>query len=89
MRIAHISTQRGWGGGEQQAWLLAAGLARRGHESLIVARAGGEFGRRAAEAGLANASFAGGGRNVRSLWQIRRQLADWRPTWFTFTTPTP
>ncbi len=79
MRIAHISTQRGWGGGEQQASLLVQGLAQRGHESLILARLEGEFGRRMAAAGLACAPFAGGGRSLTALWQIRRQLTRWRP----------
>ncbi len=78
MRIAQVSTQRGWGGGEQQASLLALGLARRGHESLVLARADGQFGRRMADAGLTVAPIAGGGRSPLALWQIRRQLARWR-----------
>jgi glycosyltransferase involved in cell wall biosynthesis len=79
MRIAHISTQRGWGGGEQQASLLVQGLARRGHHSLILARGDGEFGRRMAAAGMTCAPILGGGRSLWAMWQIRRQLALWRP----------
>ncbi|HWC89448.1 MAG TPA: glycosyltransferase, partial [Pirellulales bacterium] len=79
MRIAHISTQRGWGGGEQQAALLIAGLASRGHRSLVLARAGGEFAQRMAAVGVECGTFAGGGRNPGALWQLRRQLAAWRP----------
>jgi glycosyltransferase involved in cell wall biosynthesis len=79
MRIAHISTQRGWGGGEQQASLLVEGLARRGHEPLILARQDGEFAKRMAAAGMTSATFAGGGRSLWAMWQIRRQLALWQP----------
>jgi L-malate glycosyltransferase len=79
MRIAHISTQRGWNGGEQQAYLLIEGLARRAHETLIVARPDGEFARRMSAAGYHVAPFSGGGRGPRAVWQIRRHLASWRP----------
>jgi glycosyltransferase involved in cell wall biosynthesis len=78
MRIAHISTQRGWNGGEQQACLLVRGLAERGHETLILARAGGLFGPRMALAGFPVVEFAGSGRSPRAMWQMRRQLAAWR-----------
>jgi glycosyltransferase involved in cell wall biosynthesis len=79
MRIAHISTQRGWGGGEQQASLLVQGLARRGHQPLVLARFDGEFGRRMAAAGMTCVPIAGGGRSLWAMWQIRRQLSLWRP----------
>ena len=79
MRIAHVSTQRGWGGGEQQASLLAQGLAERGHESLVLARRDGQFGLRMAAAGLDCAAISGGGRSLPALWQMRRHLARWRP----------
>ncbi|HVA57171.1 MAG TPA: glycosyltransferase family 4 protein [Gemmatimonadaceae bacterium] len=52
MRILHLDTERGWRGGERQAWWLAAELARRGHTSVIAARAGQPLARRAHEAGL-------------------------------------
>ncbi len=52
MRILHLDTERGWRGGERQAWWLAAELARRGHTSVVAARAGQPLAQRAHEAGL-------------------------------------
>lgn len=52
MRILHVDTERGWRGGERQAFWLAAELARRGHLSVVAARAGHALARRAREAGL-------------------------------------
>ncbi len=52
MRILHLDTERGWRGGERQAWWLAAELARRGHTSVIAARALQPLAERAREAGL-------------------------------------
>lgn len=52
LRVLHIDTERGWRGGERQALWLAAELARRGHRSVVAARAGEPLASRAAEAGL-------------------------------------
>ncbi len=52
MRILHLDTERGWRGGERQAFWLAAELARRGHLSAVAARARHPLARRAHEAGL-------------------------------------
>jgi L-malate glycosyltransferase len=52
LRVLHIDTEHGWRGGERQALWLAAELAKRGHRSVVVARAGEPLARRAAEAGL-------------------------------------
>ena len=52
MRILHIDTERGWRGGERQALWLAESLDRRGHSSIIVARADQPLARRASESGL-------------------------------------
>ncbi len=38
LRVIHVDTERGWGGGQRQLHALAAGLQRRGHESWVVAR---------------------------------------------------
>jgi L-malate glycosyltransferase len=38
LRVLHLDTQRGWRGGERQAFWLARELARRGHESAVAAR---------------------------------------------------
>jgi glycosyltransferase involved in cell wall biosynthesis len=52
MRILHLDTERGWRGGERQAFWLAAELARRGHLSVVAARAGHALARRAREVGM-------------------------------------
>jgi len=52
LRVLHIDTERGWRGGERQAFWLAGELARRGHRSIVAARPGEPLARRAAEAGL-------------------------------------
>jgi hypothetical protein len=39
LRIAIVSTQRGWRGGEIQAALLARGLRDHGHELAVLAAA--------------------------------------------------
>lgn len=43
MRILHVTEQRGWRGGEQQASYLARGLDGRGHTVVLAGRGGGEF----------------------------------------------
>jgi glycosyltransferase involved in cell wall biosynthesis len=48
----HLSTAHTWRGGENQIWLLARGLAERGHEALVVAPRGAPLLERAREAGL-------------------------------------
>lgn len=52
LTVLHLDTERGWRGGERQAFWLARALARLGHRSLVAARAGEPLARRAAEAGL-------------------------------------
>jgi len=79
MRVALVSTQAEWHGGEEQARLLALGLIRRGHACTVLARAGGMAARRMAAEGLAVATFSGNGRTPRGVWQIRRHLRRLRP----------
>jgi glycosyltransferase involved in cell wall biosynthesis len=38
LRVVHIDTERGWGGGQRQLHALATGMQRRGHHSWVVAR---------------------------------------------------
>ncbi|HEU4990469.1 MAG TPA: glycosyltransferase family 4 protein, partial [Gemmatimonadaceae bacterium] len=52
MRILHLDTERGWRGGERQAFWLAAELARRGHPSTIAARSRHPLAERARDAGI-------------------------------------
>ncbi len=79
LTVAHISTQRGWHGGEEQARLLIRGLKHRGHRNLVLARQGGLFSSRMNELGFPCETFSGRGRNPAALWRIRRTLANWNP----------
>ncbi len=77
MHIVHVSTQRLWHGGEEQARLLIEGLRARNHECTVLAAAGGEFARRLARAGVAVHEIAG--RSPRAIWRMRRALNRLRP----------
>jgi hypothetical protein len=52
MRIVHLDTGQEMRGGQRQVLLLARGLRERGHEQVVLARAGGPLLAAAAEAGL-------------------------------------
>jgi glycosyltransferase involved in cell wall biosynthesis len=79
LRILHLDTERGWRGGERQALWLAAELARRGHSSIVAARAGEPLSRRAAEAGLDVVDCAPASElDVRAAWRLRRIIRERR-----------
>lgn len=44
LRSVHVDTERTWGGGQRQVAWLAAGLARRGHPTWVLARRGSRYG---------------------------------------------
>jgi glycosyltransferase involved in cell wall biosynthesis len=46
MKIAHIDTERGWRGGQQQVFSLIEGLRSRRWDALAVVRSGGELEKR-------------------------------------------
>lgn len=52
MRVLHVDLHETWGGGQNQALLLARGLAARGHENWIATPPGSELGERARAAGV-------------------------------------
>lgn len=52
LRVIHVDTERGWRGGERQAFWLAERLARQGHHSLVAARPGEPLSERAIAAGI-------------------------------------
>jgi glycosyltransferase involved in cell wall biosynthesis len=79
LRVAIVSTERGWGGGEQQARLLACGLRRRGHDVRLFARRGAPLAERIAAEEFPVETFAGRGISPRALWSLRRKLRAWRP----------
>lgn len=70
--ILHLNSERGWRGGEAQTLFLAAGLARRGHEVLVVAPPGSPLDQRARAAGLPFEALA-----MRGEWDLvaARRLA--------------
>ncbi len=47
LRVAHVGTETGWRGGEQQQAWLATGLCERGHSCLMICNSRGEMARRA------------------------------------------
>jgi len=79
LSIALVSTEQDWGGGEEQARLLAEGLRRRGNRCTVFARSDGRLARRMAEAGFPLVGLSGSGRNPASLWRIRQHLRRLRP----------
>ena len=50
--VLHVDTERGWRGGERQAFWLARGLAHLGHRSIVAARRGEPLEERARSAGI-------------------------------------
>jgi len=52
LRVAHMSTQAGWRGGEQQLVWLAQGLEREGHSCLVICNQEGELFKRGPALGL-------------------------------------
>jgi glycosyltransferase involved in cell wall biosynthesis len=52
LRVLHVDTAATWRGGQNQVLLTARGMAERGHEVLVVCRAGGDLESRARAAGL-------------------------------------
>lgn len=58
LRSVHVDTERAWGGGQRQVAWLAAGLARRGHPTWVMARLSDRFTARLADAGVTVAPCA-------------------------------
>jgi len=79
LRILHVDTERGWRGGERQTLWLAAELARRGHTSVIAARAGEPLSHRAGEVGIDIVDCAPASElDVRAAWRLRRTIRERR-----------
>lgn len=53
LRVVHVDTERGWGGGQRQVHGLATGMQRRGHEAWVVARPRTQLAGRLASDGVA------------------------------------
>ncbi len=87
LTIAHVSTQRGWHGGEEQARLLCEGLRRHGHKNLIFAREDGQFGQRMRELGFEVHDVQGNCRTLRAIWSMRQAWRGLRPNVVHFHDP--
>ncbi len=61
LRVVHVTTERGWRGGEQQALNLASALRNDGFEQLVVVRRGTEAAMRFRRGGFAVAAIAARG----------------------------
>ena len=73
--ILHLDTERGWRGGERQAYWLARALAARGHRSIIAARPGEPLSTRSAAAGLETVDCAPASEiDPLAAWRLRREL---------------
>jgi glycosyltransferase involved in cell wall biosynthesis len=79
LTIAHVSTQRGWHGGEEQARLLCEGLRKRGHKNLIFARHDGRFAERMRADGFDVLPLPGSGRGPAAIWRMRRAWKRLQP----------
>lgn len=77
LRIAVLSAQRGWGGGEEQAKLLVQGLAARGHEVLLLTPRSSPLAHKVPPASETRAVFSSW--TPASAWQIRSALRRFRP----------
>ena len=87
LTTVHVSTQRGWHGGEGQARLLVRGLLAREHRCVIFARDGGEFAERMEGEGFEVERIGGSGRGIRAMLHTRRLLRELRPDVIHFHDP--
>ena len=79
MFSVHIDTARTWRGGQNQVLVTVRGLRAIGHRALLVAHAGGELRRRAAE-GLEVISLAPKTElDLGAAWRLSRLLAREQP----------
>ncbi len=79
LRVAHVTTEKGFSGGEVQLFLLLCGLRERGHESVVLCPGGSLTENEARRRGFGCrsvprlATWPGSGR------RLRRALAELRP----------
>lgn len=76
MRVLHIDSERGWRGGQQQAFSLMSGLAARGCVQVLGTPEGSELGRRAGAAGIEVAEYRGLGWWDPRAGRVLRAAAD-------------
>lgn len=77
MKVVHLSTAKGWRGGEQQCLYLAKGLQAHGVESEVLAPPEAPLLTRAREAGVPTAPLnARGEFDLPAVWRLRRCLRE-------------
>jgi glycosyltransferase involved in cell wall biosynthesis len=77
LRVLHIDSGRDWRGGQRQVLLLATGLARRAHTSLILAPPDSPLLRRARAGGLdAEPVSARGDWDLLAALDVRRRIKE-------------
>jgi glycosyltransferase involved in cell wall biosynthesis len=74
LRLALVSSQKNWGGGEQLLWSLGQGLEQAGHSVQWVAPPGSALGRRLVEHGQVYIPLGGRRPLPWQLWRLRQQL---------------
>lgn len=75
LAVFHCDFRLTWAGGQNQLWLLARGLARRGHRQWIVTRPESALAARAREAGFDVLDHPYRGEvDPRGIWSLRRLL---------------
>lgn len=76
LRIFHLDGERGLRGAETKLLDLACGLARRGHENVVVCRAGSALETQARAAGLKTLALPFLGEwDLYSAWRLKREVA--------------
>jgi L-malate glycosyltransferase len=79
LRVLHVDTEHGWRGGERQVLWLASELARRGHGSIVAARAGEPLTDRARAAGLTVVECSPSWElDMGAAWRLRRAIVEQR-----------
>lgn len=71
LSVVLVSTQRKWQGGEEQAFQLAQGLCRRGHQVLAVGLRDAPFLRRMRDAGFSVSALTGKQPTPWRCWSLR------------------
>lgn len=77
LRVAVLSAQQDWGGGEEQARLFVCGLAERGHAVLLMAPNRSQLAQTSLPAEITRVAFPS--RKPAAVWPIRSAIRRFRP----------
>jgi glycosyltransferase involved in cell wall biosynthesis len=80
MRVLHVDSATRWRGGQNQVFLTATGMSKRGHQVAVACQAGGALERRCRAAGLVVRPIRfGGDLSPRAVLGLTRVFAETRP----------